>query len=34
MSHLLQRSKDEKDDDEKPAIRHPFLKSSDSVLNL
>ena len=34
MSHLLQWSKDEEDDDEKPAILHSFLKSSDSVLDL
>ena len=36
MSHLLQWSKDDDDDDddEKPAILHPFLKSSDSVIDL
>ena len=34
MFHLLQWSKDQGDDDEKPAILHSFLKSSDSVLDL
>ena len=35
MFHLLQWSKDEEEvNDEKPAILHSFLKSSDSVLDL
>ena len=34
MFHLLQWSKNEEDDNEKPAILHSFLRSSDSVLDL
>lgn len=33
MSHFLQWSKDEEDDDEKPAV-HSFLKPSEGVLDL
>ena len=31
MSHLLQWSKDEEDDNEKPAILHSFLKKINQV---
>ena len=31
MSHLLQWSKDEEDDDEKPAILYSFLKKINQV---